>query len=434
MNDNPDVDDKEDDPKAKKNKEIQSSNSNDSPGVTDSNLVRVGPVFYSALVMGLIMIGLGTAFEVMHLGSFALKTFMFCAGFGIILGALGSTANLNVLGTSMTVAGSAALAIGIFLIILEHTDNRYLRINIEDDTKEANMILTGDDPFFGSRQDTSYDFIAFNKDISRNKLSLFVTINGTDQVFKCIDASLIRPHLGSGGIIHWNYNFPEASLSDEMGNTIAKVGPCRSGTLTNKAAADAPIISNNPSWTLFSTANATEPELSVDELIGKLNSDNPYVRHDARTELGKKGIVAARPLLSEVKKPDNTYRKKLGALVSLDEIAESKAGQDGELKAIVDEEDLKALTKASTSSDDTIQSFATNVLVNLKDPRAIPAVIQQLPESSANGQYNLLWVLHQTLPLADEEQKQSVAETTKSFVAKDERSLKLIESIQLEAH
>ncbi|MNG14489.1 hypothetical protein D3C84_982450 [compost metagenome] len=80
-----------------------------------------------------------------------------------------------------------------------------------------------------------------------------------------------------------------------------------------------------------------------------------------------------------------------------------------------------------------MRSYATNVLVNLKDPRAIPLIIQQFPESSEDGQRNLLVVLSQTVPLADEKQKQSAAEIATSVEPKDEATSVLIKSIQAAA-
>jgi len=382
--------------------------------------------------MGLIMIGIGTFFEVMHLGNFTLKIFMFCTGLGIILGAFGSKASVTLPGQSITIIGCAALAVGIFFIILERMDGRYLRIKIEGDTREATMVFEGDNDFFGSRLKTSYDFVVFDKDIVRKKLALIVNIGDREQIFSCIDAALLSPHLGSGDTLQWVYNSRDASLSDVTNKVIAKVGPCPSSTSTGVVVDVMPAIDGS-SWSLLQTAYADEETPTVDELINNLNSDSTYVRRDARSELGKKGMPAARPLLTKVQSTDSTYRTKLGALVSLNEIALSNAGQSGALKAVVEEDDLKALTKASTSEDGTVRSYATNVLVNLKDPRAIPLVIQQFPESSEDGQRNLLVVLSQTVPLADEKQKQSAAEIATSVEPKDEATSVLIKSIQAAA-
>lgn len=402
----------------------------DKSDVRDNKSVGVGPIFYSALAMGLVMIGIGTSFEVMHLGNFSLKIFMFCTGLGIILGAFGSKASLTIPGQSMTIIGSAALAIAIFFIILDRMDGRYLRIKIGVDTKEATMVFEGDNDFFGSRLKTSYDFVVFDKDIVRKKLTLIVNTGDKEQVFSCIDAALIKPQLGSGETIQWSYNSQKESLYNETNTVIATVGPCGSGATV--AAELTPAIDNS-SWSLLPTAHADEPTLSVEELIENLNSDSTYVRRDARSDLGKIGMSAAKPLLTKVQSTDSTYRTKLGALVSLNEIAESNAGQNGELRAVVEEDDLKALTKASASDDSTVRSFATNVLVNLKDPRAIPLVVQQFPDSSADGQHNLLVVLSQTVPLADKEQKQSAAVVATSVEPKDEATSVLIKSIQAAA-
>ena len=399
---------------------------------SDKRSVETGPIFYSALVMGLIMIGTGTFFEVMHLGNFTLKIFMFCTGLGIILGAFGSKASVTLPGQSMTIIGCAALAVVIFFIILDRMDGRYLRIKIEGDTREATMVFEGDNDFFGSRLKTSYDFVVSDKDIVRKKLALIVNIGDREQIFSCIDAALLSPHLGSGDTLQWVYNSRDASLSDVTNKVIAKVGPCPSSTSTGVVVDVMPAIDGS-SWSLLQTAYADEETPTVDELINNLNSDSTYVRRDARSELGKKGMPAARPLLTKVQSTDSTYRTKLGALVSLNEIALSNAGQSGALKAVVEEDDLKALTKASTSEDGTVRSYATNVLVNLKDPRAIPLVIQQFPESSEDGQRNLLVVLSQTVPLADEKQKQSAAEIATSVEPKDEATSVLIKSIQAAA-
>lgn len=398
----------------------------------DKRSVETGPIFYSALIMGLIMIGIGTFFEVMHIGNFTLKIFMFCTGLGMILGAFGSKASVTLPGQSMTIIGCAALAVVIFFIILDRMDGRYLRIKIEGDTREATMVFEGDNDFFGSRLKTSYDFVVFDKDIVRKKLALIVSIGDREQIFSCIDAALLRPYLGSGDTLQWRYNSQDASLNDETNKLIAKVGPCPSGTSTGVVVEVMPAI-NGSSWSLFQTAYADEETPTVDELINNLNSDSTYVRRDARSELGKKGMPAARPLLTKVQSTDSSYRTKLGALVSLNEIAQSNAGQSGALKAVVEEDDLKALTKASVSDDGTVRSYATNVLVNLKDPRAIPLVIQQFPESSEDGQRNLLVVLSQTVPLADEIQKQSAAEIATSIEPKDEATSVLIKSIQAAA-
>ena len=91
---------------------------------------------------------------------------------------------------------------------------------------------------------------------------------------------------------------------------------------------------------------------------------------------------------------------------------------------------MTALVKASTNKDETIQSFATNVVVNLKDPRAIPAAIQQFPQSSAEGQRNLLWVLTQAMPLADQAQRRSAIDGVLAMEPSDEMTSELLKTVQ----
>lgn len=405
--------------------------------MADSQSDKVGPIFYSALVMGLVMIGIGTAFEVMHLSNLSLKVFMFCAGIGIILGAFGSKASLSIPGQSLTVVGSAALAIAIFFVVLDHMDGRYLRVKIEgDDTRQAIMTFEGDNDFFGSRLRSSYDFVVFDKSINRKMLKLIVNVGDVEQIFSCIDSSLLVPHLGSGDTLQWTYSAAEASLRDGANNLIANVGPCRGSTRTGGNLAQVSVGSDDLTWSFWSVANATEgipasiSAVGIDRLIVDLNSESTNVRRDARAELGKLGTPALKPLLNEVKKVDSSYRTALGALVSLNEITESQIGHEAEMKTLVDDEDMQALVKASTNKDGTIQSFATNVLVNLKDPRAIPAAIQQFPQSSAEGQRNLLWVLTQTMPLADETQRQSAVDVVLAMEPKDEVTSELIRTVK----
>ncbi|MDD1150928.1 hypothetical protein M5G25_21830 [Pseudomonas sp. TNT2022 ID357] len=404
-----------------------------------SQSTKLGPIFYSALVMGLVMIGIGAAFEVMHLSNFSLKVFMFCAGIGIILGAFGSTARLSIPGQSLTVVGSAALAIGIFFVVLNNMDGRYLRVMIEgNDTRQAVMTFEGDNDFFGSRLKNSYDFVVFDKNINRKKLKLIVNIGGMEQIFSCIDSSLLLPHLGSGDTLQWTYSAAEASLRDGANNVIANVGPCRGPARTGGNLAQASVDSGDLNWSFWPTANATESApvttsaeaVGIDRLIENLSSDSTNVRRDARTELGKLGTPAVKPLLNEVRKVDSSYRTTLGALVSLNEITESQAGQEADLKTLVDDEDMTALVKASTNKDETIQSFATNVVVNLKDPRAIPAAIQQFPQSSAEGQRNLLWVLTQAMPLADQAQRRSAIDGVLAMEPSDEMTSELLKTVQ----
>ena len=104
---------------------------------TASNILfwngRIGPVFYLGLITGFALILIGGAALRFSLTCTLLEILIVCSGLGIILGAFGSVASINMPVQGIALTGVAAISVALFYMLLGTMSDKYMRVNIDAD-------------------------------------------------------------------------------------------------------------------------------------------------------------------------------------------------------------------------------------------------------------------------------------------------------------
>ena len=399
---------------------------------------RAGPIFKYGLAVGFTLILLGGLSLNLSLTNVFLGILVVCSGLSIILGAFGSTAKVTIPGQSMVLVGVAAVAVALFVLLMQEMDGRYVHVQIGGDVKGSQIDFVGDQSYLGSflESERAFDFVIFGKEIGKPVLALYITLpDGTELPFECIDIDNLRPHLGSGKTVVWRFNNETGTLMDVANRQrIAELGPCREDT---DPIRNTPSLQHRPDFSLnlpiISVAYAQSDALTTPDtkvLIEQLDSSASYLRREARSQLAKKGIPVIQPLLVRLAEEPLSYRSRLGVIVALTEMMRENKRFRADIINIITDEDLVRLVDASADEDRTIRIYASEFLYDLGDPRAIQISLDQFPLASANGRYNLLLVIKGAVPFAPEEQRTKVIDDVTALKSKNTpKTNNLIESI-----
>ncbi|KAB0500890.1 hypothetical protein [Pseudomonas lini] len=383
---------------------------------------HTGPVFKAGLAVGFVLLLLGGACMIFFPMNWVLEVLVICAGLSIILGAFGSTASVSIPGQSITFMGVAAIAIGLFTVLLNQMSERYVHIKLSGDIKQEqvkSVELIGDREYVGGLLPgkENWGFFIFGKEIKSSKLMLRITLLGdTERLFECIDAGEIVPLLASSSTIEWEYNEAKTTIINTRTHKLVAtaVGGCT--TLEGTFAHYIPTKRLDTTVSLFPVAYAEEvPEnqrvssAPTEQLIEYLDSDGVKLRRSARDQLGKSGDAVVKPLLDNLAKDDASYRMQLGSLVALSQISRNPNANFEGIKQDIEPADINRLLKAATNDDKTIRVYASEFLYRLEDPRVIEPALENIPSASEDGKYNLLLILSNSLESANEDQKKLVA-------------------------
>ncbi len=396
---------------------------NNEPDHSQSNR-RIGAIFHYGIVVGLILVALSGLSLAFSLVNFFVSVLVLCAGLGVVLGAFGSTASVSIPVQGITVGGSAAIVISLFLIVVSNLDDRYLLLKIQGRLSEASVDLIGDEKYFGGyREDhKTHDFILFGNEIKRDNVSVFITMNDDiEYLFECISADELRPFLASGKTIEWTFQ-PSEQESDppriynKSGKAIAnEVGPCRSfeGDHAGGRAGFKSGQLGQFANVFVGSARAEDPndQLSVEQgykvqgLVEKLESDISRVRRNARADLASFGHAVVTPLIGELTIEGQTYRKRLGIVVALSTmLRDNKENREVVIEQI-DDDQIRILVDAAADNDRTIRIYASEFLYDLGDPRSIDIALEQAMGYSEEGRFNALLSVLGAVPFASEDQK-----------------------------
>ncbi len=406
---------------------------------------RAGPVFKYGLATGFALVLLGGLSLGLSLTNLFLEMLVVCAGLGVILGAFGSTASLKVPVQGATLAGVAAIAVALFMVLLAQMDDRYVRVKLGGDIENAAVEFVGDQNYLGAYREThrTHDFIVFGKEIRRKRLNVFITLaDNSEYHFECISSEVLRPHLATGNTVEWSFQMPVGDdgrpriVDVDSGSPIADdVGDCRARGSTDfvSASPGSPIVSAPD---VFTTAQAqtTNPadDKKIRRLINQLESDTSHVRRRARSSLASIGPQIIAPALRRLSDRTISYRLQLGLIVALAEMMRDYKKDRSEIIAMIGQDDLRRLVDASADRDRTLRIHASEFLFDLGDPRAIPLAFGRMQTASPNGRYNLLLIVKGAVPhVAQRNQRASFARQASSFKAGNTpKTNKLIESIE----
>lgn len=406
---------------------------------------RAGPVFKYGLATGFALVLLGGLSLGLSLTNLFLEMLVVCAGLGVILGAFGSTASLKVPVQGATLAGVAAIAMALFMVLLAQLDDRYVRVKLGGDVENAAVEFVGDQNYLGAYREThrTHDFIIFGKEIRRKRLNFFITLaDKTEFHFECINSNVLRPHLATGATVEWLFQIPAGEagrpriVDVESGSPIAEdVGDCGIRGSAEFASVDAgsPAVSAPD---VFTTAQAqtrnSADERKIRRLIDQLESDTSHVRRRARSNLASIGLPIVTPVLRRLSVRTTSYRQRLGLIVALAEMMRDNKRARGDIIAMVDRNDLRRLIDAAADRDRTLRIHASEFLFDLGDPRAIPLAFDRMPTASPDGRYNLLLIVKGAIPhVAQRNQRASFARQATAFKARNTpKTNKLVKSIE----
>jgi hypothetical protein len=384
---------------------------------------HASPVFKFGLVVGFALLLLGGLPMMFAPSNWIVETFIICTGLSIILGAFGANAKIGFMGESGVLLGVAAIAVAVFVILIDQMSDRYVHIKLSGDVKEAqvkSVELVGDHQYPGGmlRAQDSWDFFIFGKEIKSPTINLRIVFLGGDDLeadFGCIDSNNIVPFLASGQTLHWNYSKKGNRLVDvKSKNVVGKIG-CEDEAAFAQVL---PAKSGGFSFGFISAAFADDRGVEAEglaDLILQLDSESTYLRRAARDQLGAKGEVAIKPLLQSFSKDGSSYRTQLGALVALNKIAMKKEVSIDQLKSELTPADIENLVQAANHSDKTMRVYASEFLYRLADARIIDPALKSIPSSSKDGKYNLLLVVSGSLSSANEDQKKEVSSKVVEF-------------------
>lgn len=366
----------------------------------------------------------------LSLVSSTVEILVICAGLSIILGAFGSTATVNIPGQSIALVGVAAVAVALFILLLNQMSDRYLHLRVSGDIKPEQVTsvdFSGDYQYAGGYQQSqrTWDFYIFGGEIRSPKLTLRIVLLDKDKrerPFACIDADILKPHLASGKTIQWSFNSKKNTITDVTTKKLVtdEVGECNS-KLDNIEFADV----KKTEWHLislfdfFPSAYADEPSPSTAELIGQLDSDGDQLRRNARDQLARRGEEIVKPLMVSLATPDATYRTQLGALVALARMSRNRNIDLDQVRKSLTPDDINRLLDTTTDEDKTIRVYGSEFLYRLADPRTIQPAFEKIPDASADGKYNLLVVVKGSIASANEDQKKLASEAAENLRVND---------------
>jgi hypothetical protein len=111
--------------------------------------------------------------------------------------------------------------------------------------------------------------------------------------------------------------------------------------------------------------------------------------------LAKKGPEVIPVLTELIEDPHSSYRKRLGALVAISDMATRPENREA-LSTQLGSAGLEAIVRSATDSDRTIRLHSTELLVRLADPHVVPLAVSHMPSASPNGRFNLALVVGAT--------------------------------------
>lgn len=399
------------------------------------------PIICTAIVIGFILILFGWLVARFAPFSWMLETFIVCTGLSIILGAFGARAKVKVLGEAGVLVGVAAIAIIIFVTLINQMSDRYVHIKLSGDIqpKQVKTVeLYGDNQYPGSllSNRNSWSFYIFGREIRSPTVDLKIVFTGEEDLeadFGCIKSEQITPYLASGKTIHWKYSKKNNRLVNVETNQVVGIIGCETPEdFARQPATTRQMIAFRMINEAMADDEVPANDAKIQDLIADLDSDSSLVRRDARTRLGESGVPAIEPLLDSFSQPNVSYRTQLGALVALNSMARQKTDAET-FKAGISDVELEELVGATAHNDETLRKYASEFLYRIGDPRAITPALNKFPSSSANGKYNLLLVIKGSLAQASPEQKQALAEKVEQLKSVETpKTNQLIEDILTE--
>lgn len=367
-------------------------------------------IIYLGIATGLILLVFGVILFLMNIDIWRLS---FCTGFGIILAAFGTTANVKYKG--ITIAGSGAVAVILFLLLAKFgSDERITHVFINGNfTSETQIIVEDNYELLGAfrgKRSKNYEFIIEGTKLFKSFLTFYIN----DDI-KEVSKKHIEPYLGKGLVIEWKYDYETGVLKDKNTGEIISESEIALSKENNNQSEHISLID----FDFFITSTyAQEEGLTYEELFNGLLSNNLRVRLESRTELSNRGLSAIGPMMAKFNQDPEIFRIKLGIVYSLSRIYIQQPDSVDRIKSKLTEQDIELLIKAANDKDKTVRIYSTKFLFGIADHRALEyslRAIENTTNANVEGKYNSVLIIKSFFDDLPEEEKTRISNRLKSI-------------------
>ena len=359
-------------------------------------------VFFSALAVGALLIGLPPVFRSQLLLSGTQLNLLICAGLAIVLAAFGGQATVRIGGIVM--AGVAAITLGLFyflekrseqIVMLRGTigkfdNNRYSALGIKQDDKSffGVLRLNENDP-----SNSHYEFVLFQNEMSKDTRDVISIYLGDLEI--PVRITEVLPYFGSDRRIRWEL-IETRNADKELVWTL--VNPRDNSTVgvesaRARARSGAPAPPPPRTFNVIGSAFAQgAANVNVPAMLGLLKSENAATRRAARDALSRAPVTAVPDMLRAFGQDFNDYQIRLGVSVALAQMLRANKPLGRQISGMLSDDDIERLVRAAGDSDRTVRIYASEFLFDLGDPRAAKSAIQLAAKvNDENARYNLLF-------------------------------------------
>ena len=384
----------------------------------------VGYLFWAAIVVGLILVVLGTEiFNSIRLSG-AASQLILCSGLGIILGAFGSTATVRHKAAVLT--GVAAIAVVLIYVTSYIFGGQWTQGLITGNLQNAVIEIRGDQTYLIARDGSEHRFIVPGERLKRSSFDVLATFHNPDTgtqddiSFRRIGRIHLETYMGTGETIEWaieetnlGYNLIDVRTNEVIGS----FGPGQIalqqviGSTRERSMFDGRWISSIGIAHAQDVVELGENAFGVETTLHNLQSEIPSIRWEARQQIVGYGPAVVPQVLEQWRTTPENRTVETSTIVSMTEILRAYAEQLDQVQGYVLDEDLDRLLEAVNSNDRVNRIYAAELLYDLRDERIVPLALEAAARSDATdeGRYLSVLVLSNALrSVSEHEQEEAI--------------------------
>ncbi|MBV9221149.1 MAG: hypothetical protein JOY94_17145 [Methylobacteriaceae bacterium] len=401
---------------------------------------QANTVFFTALVLGVVLICLPTVFR----SSFALdgtqSNLVLCIGAALVLCAFGGQATVQI--GRIIMIGAAAVALGLWIFLENYAGDQYLEGTIRSLNlkKYKSVGLMAKNPLIGAEiynnehpERSRFNFVVFRKDIDQDTLEVSVEVSDSKkEVVRSVDVAEISWAFGTRRRLEW-----ELRDKDVGGEKVPEIFDVSTNRFISKdileAARDTHSTSRIGSILIGTALAQATDTIDVNAMLEQLKSDDAVLRRAARDALSKSPIDAIAATMDAFREQYSDYRIRLGVCVALTQRLRADKGQAAAVSEKLTLDDLNRLIDAAGDPDRTIRIYATEFLFDLGDTRAAKLAIGRAATTTdENARYDWLFAAQEGWRKLPNSEKKSLADPLAQAKQKaGDRTLQLFDKLQM---
>lgn len=400
-------------------------------------------VFFSALVVGLVLVVTGLAVKLSATSADVLASVMVATGIGLILAAFGGQATARL--GPFILAGVAAITGFVMYFMADETrkdfdrhQSAYVTGELQIDASLFKVVFkAGRSPFYSLTDDesTSVGFVALMSDMGKGGVEMRLRVQEKDRgrvefcnqpAIRALDDCDIPPFRIPEGLfaeavasrrpLDWRFSQDKLAVYDavsgkylfgyEQHAEIVQPSKVERGLFSMDAVAQE--MGQFPTQPGQVPNGAQVPlDTVLSEALINLKSSDADIRYDARDTLANGPTAWAVPIADALVQANGDYRTELGTSVALADMLAYTQNDALEIKGLLEPKHLDALLGAAAQENPNISYFATKFLTELQDPRLIlPALELAKQSSDPVAEYKMVKVVSASLPMAEDSEKQ----------------------------